>query len=138
MIDGVAGRPFSANTIPPWGGESEKVKEKIIRTSGDRYGADRKLVEEKLKRWLGEFESSSEGTERDVYDAQCSSCAKKTKVPFLPDGNRPTYCKACRKKMKNQEEIKVSLKEALNPSKDDKERDMNKLKEALREALKKK
>ncbi len=137
MINGVAGRPFSATTIPPWDGESEKVKDKIISASGERYGAQRKMVEEKLKRWLGEFQSSSSVADKEVYDAQCSSCGKKTKVPFLPDGNRPTYCKTCRKRMKAGEETKTSLKEALNLSKEEKGKEVNKLKEALHEALRK-
>ena len=29
------------------------------------------------------------------YDAVCSRCGKATKVSFLPDGQRPVYCKDC-------------------------------------------
>ncbi len=137
MINGVSGRPFSAVTIPPWEGEDEKMKNKIISISGERYGSDRKTVEEKLKRWLGEFESVQRDTGKEVYDAVCSMCGKKTKVPFVPDGKRPTYCKACRKKIKTNNQKSVSLKEALSEGKEEKSR-INKLKEALKEALNKK
>ena len=132
MIDGVAGRPFSATTIPPWEGESEKVRDKIINASIERYAVEKNKVEEKLKRWLGDFQTPVIEATKSVYDAQCSQCGKKTKVPFAPDGERPTYCKTCRKKLKSQKS--VSLKEALNPP----EKGINKLKEALREALGKK
>ncbi|MBI2121290.1 MAG: hypothetical protein HYU05_01170 [Candidatus Wildermuthbacteria bacterium] len=39
----------------------------------------------------------------------CATCRKETKVVFLPDGKRPVYCKACRKKMKSAETQEVSL-----------------------------
>lgn len=146
MIDGVAGRPFSATTIPPWEGESDQVRDKIIRASLERHATERSVVEEKLKRWLGEFQASSMEAVKDVYDAQCSGCGKKTKVPFIPDGTRPTYCKTCRKKPK--EEKAKSLKEALTPEDKgpslkealapEEEKGISKLKKALRDALGKK
>ena len=48
MIDGLAGRPFSAETLPPFPKEEKSFKEKIIKVSRERYGTPRKGVEEKL------------------------------------------------------------------------------------------
>ncbi len=137
MINGVSGRPFSAVTIPPLEGADPEIGKKIERASGERYGSDRKEVEEKIKRWLGEFETDISLSDKAVYDAQCSNCSKKTKVPFLPDGNRPVYCKTCREKVKKEGETKTSLREALDLSPKSKERDTSKLKQALKDILKK-
>ena len=32
---------------------------------------------------------------REWHDVTCSECGKECKVPFLPDGNRPVYCREC-------------------------------------------
>jgi len=102
MIDGVAGRPFSAETLAPFPGPDVSNKEKIIKVSRERYGTPRKEVEEKITRWSGFFETPAgpaQSAEAPVlYDADCSSCNKPTKVVFPPDGKRPVYCKSCLKK----------------------------------------
>ncbi len=163
MIDGIAGEPFSAQTMPPIEPPEKSISEKVIKVSGERYATDRKRVEAKLSKWLGEFQEAAEPKksikdkkEQVLYDAECSSCGKKTKVPFAPDGTRPTYCKSCRNKPKeekekrkeeqiNQEETSreeksVSLKEALKEAKEEEkeQRKPGSLKEALQNALKKK
>jgi len=51
MIDGVASRPFSAETLPLPPKKEPSNKEKIIRVSRERYGTPRKTVEEKIERW---------------------------------------------------------------------------------------
>lgn len=53
MIDGVAGHPFSAETLPPPIPLEESNREKIIRASRERYGIKREIVEEKISRWAG-------------------------------------------------------------------------------------
>jgi CxxC-x17-CxxC domain-containing protein len=30
-----------------------------------------------------------------MFDAVCTNCKKRIKVPFKPDPNRPVYCKDC-------------------------------------------
>lgn len=151
MIDGVSGKPFSAETLPPPKPPVDSEKEKIVRVSRERYAVPRETIEEKLNRWLGEFEETA-GTKVDLYDAKCSNCGKKTKVPFIPDGSRPTYCRDCRKKIeeieKKKEDKKTktkkekkkdkktkgkSLKEALQS--ESKEKEDSDLKKALRQAL---
>jgi len=107
MIDGLAGRPFSAQTLPPTEKPTKSNKEKIIKVSRERYGTSRKVVEDKIARWSKVLEipqvavSSSRPTQA-LYDAKCSLCGKWTKVIFPPDGVRPVYCKSCLAKIKNQ------------------------------------
>src|SRR3989344_4108064 len=53
MIDGVAGRPFSAMTLAPFPAPEKSNREKIIKVSRERYGASRQKVEEKIAKWTG-------------------------------------------------------------------------------------
>ncbi len=149
MIDGISGPPFSAKTIPPFEAEDGEMAAKVIRASGERYGRDRKKVEEKLSRWLEDFkEKEIEQKQEELYDAVCSECGKKTKVPFVPDSNRLTYCKTCRKKIKTKEEPakeeskkkESSFRDAINQAKEQEQKtgSVNKLKDALKNAFRKK
>ena len=118
MIDGIAGRPFSAETLPPMAKPEKSSREKIIKVSRERYGTSRQVVEEKIRRWMGtlEFPATSQPVSPVLYDVKCSLCGKDTKVVFSPDGVRPVYCKPCRKKMEKEKEQRergiISLKEA--------------------------
>jgi CxxC-x17-CxxC domain-containing protein len=160
MIDGISGAPFSARTLPPLQVE-EDMADKAIRASRERYGRERAKVEEKLSRWLQDFEIKKEEQKpfqqdqnnQELYDAICSSCGKKTKVPFLPDESRPTYCKSCRKKgaldkkpkqekekeKEKKEEKKNSFRDAINQVKkqEEKKGSVNKLREAIKNAFQK-
>jgi len=117
MIDGLAGRPFSAKTLPPFPKPEQSFKDKIIKVSRERYGTERKIVEEKISRWTGMTETTAPFAlpvipATQLYDAQCMLCGKWTKVVFQPDGKRPVYCKSCLKKLereKRQESAKDSL-----------------------------
>ena len=112
MIDGIANRPFSAQTLAPLIASDQQNREKIINASRERYGTDRKIVDEKIIRWSGMSESpdrsnrpnSSLPLTSGLYDARCSLCAKWTKLIFPPDGKRPVYCKSCLKKKTKTEE----------------------------------
>jgi len=124
MIDGVAGRPFSAETLPPQPLLEKSSKEKIIKVSRERYGTAKQTIEDKISRWLGKsiLTAPLAVASSVLYDAQCSLCGKWTKVVFPPDGTRPIYCKTCRKKIEkgeNTESIQevesqpISLEEAV-------------------------
>lgn len=104
MIDGVAGRPFSAETLPPFSKLEQSNKEKIIKVSREKYSTPRKIIEEKISRWTGVLKLPEESTPAPpvLYDAQCASCGKWTKVIFPPDGTRPVYCKSCLKKIERE------------------------------------
>jgi CxxC-x17-CxxC domain-containing protein len=121
MIDGLAGKPFSATTLPPLPEMEKSHKEKIIQVSREKYSNPRKVVEEKIAKWTTEgaaqgaetIPSPSQTPQVTMYDARCSLCGKDTKVVFQPDGVRPVYCKPCRKKL---EEEKSSSTPSPTPS----------------------
>ena len=124
MIDGLAGRPFSAETLSPFPKPEKSNEEKIIKVSRERYGTPRKIVEDKISRWSGVMEFKSPQKEISnpsvLYDARCNLCGKETKVVFLPDGKRPVYCKSCRRKIerakteqKKEDILPLTLEEAL-------------------------
>lgn len=52
MIDGVASRPFSAQTLPPIGSVTDSA-EKVVRVSRERYAVAREKIEDKIMRWSG-------------------------------------------------------------------------------------
>jgi len=105
MIDGLAGRPFSAQTMPPFPVPKEFFVDKIIQASRERYTIARQIVEEKISIWTGDLSTTSisaapqQSAGPTLFDARCSMCGKDTKVVFQPDGKRPVYCKPCRKKL---------------------------------------
>jgi len=164
MVDGVAGRPFSAETLSPFKKPKESSREEIIKASRERYSTSRMVIEEKIAKWTGNYVLQERQPQHKVelYDARCQRCGKLIKVPFKPDPQRPIYCKTCLKKIEeerekgiNKEEDKiktVSLEDLLSkkpvsfskknkevektiPKKEKKETDKEKLKEALRESL---
>ncbi len=107
MIDGLASRPFSAQTLPPVPKPEKSNREKIINASRERYSTSRKVVEDKISRWTGANEMSNAPLppkEPMLYDAQCANCKKWTKVVFKPDGKRPVYCKNCLKEVQRDRE----------------------------------
>lgn len=135
MIDGLAGRPFSAVTLPPFPKGEVSYKERIIKASRERYGTERKIVEERIAKWAGVWMAKPAPVplqQRTLYDARCSICGKDTKVVFQPDGKRPIYCKSCRKKLAKERESKENESSARR-----KEISLGELREALSEALKK-
>ncbi len=116
MVDGVAGRPFSAQTLPPFEKPEKSHKEKIIKVSREKYGTRRKIIEEKISRWTGLLESpeASLAVTQVLYDAQCFLCGKWTKIIFPPDGKRPVYCKTCLKKMEKERGEQEKISEPLS------------------------
>jgi CxxC-x17-CxxC domain-containing protein len=155
MIDGLAGRSFSAETLPPISQPEKSVKEKIIKVSRERYGTPRRVVEEKISRWTGVFKTPETASFPPpaapvLYDARCSLCGKETKVIFPPDQRRPIYCKSCLKKREGEKNpqrppLGIPMKEALSvspipfsvPKKETKEKPKPKRKEVNLEELKK-
>jgi len=136
MIDGLAGRPFSATTLPPIPAPEKSNRESIIKVSRERYSTPRAEVEEKISKWTGAMEQAGPAPVSGMpvlYDAKCSLCGKDTKVTFKPDGVRPVYCKSCRKKMEKPASPAGGQKEEGN-QKDGKKPEKNgmvSLKEAM-------
>ncbi|KKT17404.1 MAG: hypothetical protein A2654_02505 [Candidatus Nealsonbacteria bacterium RIFCSPHIGHO2_01_FULL_43_31] len=110
MIDGLAGRPFSAQTMPPFPIPEQSSVDQIIQASRERYSISRQIVEEKISIWTGDLSTASikaapaQNAGPTLYDARCSMCGKDTKVVFQPDGKRPVYCKPCRKKLMEKQQ----------------------------------
>ncbi|MBU1046064.1 type IV secretory system conjugative DNA transfer family protein [Patescibacteria group bacterium] len=143
MIDGIAGRPFSAMTLPPIGKIENSFRNEIIDFSRKKYALSRKTVEDCISEWS----KGSEGGEA------LKNKGKKNKRRNSGSNfnNRP----ALRESPKTTEEttpaVSISLKEALgkepipfspprNKNNNEKERikkeiDVSALKGALEEAL---
>ncbi len=110
LIDGIAGRPFSAKTLLPMVKSESSSREKIISVSRERYSTPRKIVEEKISRWTGVLEQTESAQKIEqtlLHDARCSNCGKDIKVVFEPDPKRPIYCKSCLKKIKTGDREKI-------------------------------
>jgi CxxC-x17-CxxC domain-containing protein len=152
MIDGLASRAFSAQTLGPTLKPEKSNRENIIRVSRERYSTSRQSVEDKISRWTGVAEmkpvvpaSSKAAFEAAaLYDALCSSCQKWTKVVFKPDGKRPVYCKNCLKKVQRERQATpstVSLQDLTKLSKPKeksapvKTPEIGQVREAIKEAL---
>jgi CxxC-x17-CxxC domain-containing protein len=129
MIDGVASRAFSAQTLAPSPIPEKSFEDKIIKLSRERYTISRKAVEEKIARWSESVETEEEAKK---FEAICSDCGKKTKVAFKPDGIRPVYCSSClqkeREKKPNAQPIKKQKPEI----------DLVGIREAIKKAVEKK
>ena len=110
MIDGMAGRPFSAITLEPSPTPDPVYTEKIIKASQERYGTPKSIVEEKITEWAGFLMAAKPSTKEQpsstLYDATCKNCGKPTKVIFPPDGVRPVYCKICLKQVKKESDTR--------------------------------
>lgn len=48
--------------------------------------------------------------EKELFDALCETCGDQIKVPFKPDGKRPTFCKDCLKDFQRMQ-AKAKLKQ---------------------------
>jgi CxxC-x17-CxxC domain-containing protein len=43
----------------------------------------------------GSSRGSSYGSDRETFEAVCSTCGKVASLPFQPSGDRPVYCRNC-------------------------------------------
>ncbi len=111
MIDGMASKPFSANTLPPFSKAEKSHREKIIGVSQERYATKRSNVEQKIAKWSGVMMGEAAYKEKEgdkkarvevvqLYEDVCWQCGKKTQVKFIPDGKRPIYCPECLQKIR--------------------------------------
>ncbi|HTW96471.1 MAG TPA: CxxC-x17-CxxC domain-containing protein [Candidatus Methylomirabilis sp.] len=69
-----------------------------ISASKSETAATRPTVVSPVRTERGEELKKSGG----LFDAQCASCGKGTKVPFQPDPTRPVYCKDCLSELKKK------------------------------------
>lgn len=104
MVDGIASRPFSSSTLPPFGIKASSVTaEKIIESSRKRYARPRGIVEKEIAEWSGMMGvPGGQGAAPSgvKYQVNCSLCGKPAAVPFEPELGRPVYCSDCLNKIK--------------------------------------
>lgn len=104
MVDGVASRPFSASTLPPFHGPRTSADpDRIIERSRKKYARPRWQVEQEIYKWSGM------GDAPETHVVTCSMCGNETNVPFEPEEGRPVYCQDCLKKIKSGEARPVRL-----------------------------
>lgn len=91
----------------------DKIEEKNIEKEVSYYQPESKSIEfveeekkpeaaisEEIKTGMEEANPPKEETEKrnkNLYDAECDTCGVAIKIPFRPDGERPTFCKDCLK-----------------------------------------
>ncbi|HBI17234.1 MAG TPA: hypothetical protein DDY52_03780 [Candidatus Moranbacteria bacterium] len=78
----------------------EKIlaQEKVIREIKEERAAE--VVEPKKEEQVIPREAVSTPPmqkEKVLFDAECDTCGLEIKIPFKPDGERPTFCKDCLK-----------------------------------------
>lgn len=114
LVDGIASRPFSAHTLPPFKTPPDAVTvDEIIAMSRKLYARSRETVEAEISRWTGSMggmmgEEAEESVRRTAalktpqgkFPAVCSNCGKDTMVTFKPTPGKPVYCSECFEKVK--------------------------------------
>lgn len=112
MVDGVASRPFSASTLPPFHGPAaSSPRDEIVQSSRKRYARPGWIVEKEINEWSGM--GGGEGGSAEGFSVLCSSCGNETTVPFEPEEGRPVYCQDCLQKIKKGEMRPVRISAAL-------------------------
>ena len=107
MVSGVASRPFSAITLPPFRVKgATTTRDEVIKESRKRYTRPRAVVEDEINKWTGmamqsldDARKKAEGTGVQ-FQVACSVCGKQTNVSFEPTPGRPIYCRECLAKIK--------------------------------------
>ena len=123
MIDGMASRAFSAETLPPISPTEVSQRAAIIDLSRQKYATPRVKVEELIM--SNALEGSVSGAiktsetvqgedvakrggqfisddENKMFDARCAICGKAIQVPFKPDPKKLCYCKEHLEMIKNK------------------------------------
>lgn len=86
MIDGVSGDAFSARALPPVDlSDTEGNEGTIIRTSRERYGEKREVVEEKVARWSGFLDEKSKAK---IQELAFREATRQAPVAHVPSENR--------------------------------------------------
>ena len=111
MIDGVASAPFSAQTLQPFTVPQINYCENIIKVSRERYGNDKKKVEEKIARWSVIVETKKVfGKERNKNPMHF----RQQKTISLKEAMKKDPISLSKKKEPKVDNVKNAIKEALN------------------------
>jgi CxxC-x17-CxxC domain-containing protein len=139
MIDGVASRAFSAETLPPITPTEPSQKAAIIDFSRNKYATSRVEVEKlissgTIENIAAEIKKISENIinednnrrtilnetneTKKMFDARCAICGKAIQVPFKPDPRKLTYCKEHLEMIKNKPLPTGQFHQEPHPSED--------------------
>lgn len=79
--------------------QKEKMLEKAVFTKDSAVAESKDMKSEKQKPAVEDAEEAFIASQpvRDTFDAKCDTCGIDIKIPFKPDGKRPTFCKECLK-----------------------------------------
>ena len=117
MIDGVASRAFSAETLPPYEIPIESFSDVIIENSRNKYAMPRSLVEKKIsEEWLAEADIEEKATRRS--EKPLEEVLRPQGLPVA--GQEPVF--------RRKEQF---------PKREKKSVDINDLKEAIKQSLEK-
>lgn len=83
MIDGVASRPFSAETLGAIGFPTNS-SEKVIRVSRERYATAREKIEDKIMRWSGLVPGMTDEDDENGDGVPVTPVPEKPKAPPAP------------------------------------------------------
>ncbi len=114
MVNGVTSRPFSSSTLAPFRvPSSTSTAEQVISESRKRYARPQWMIEGEINEWAQASSSATSGF--GEFEAVCSNCSKKTRVPFEPQEGRPVYCQECLAKVKSGEITPVRVSAVPRP-----------------------
>jgi len=109
MIDGIAGRPFSATTLPALPKPEENHKEEIIKYSRQRYAQERSIIENQISQWVGTLDENAAKREvGKVRAISLSQIMKNAPIPFSPNKKKDKE-----KKTPDINEVNEALDKAL-------------------------
>lgn len=123
MIDGVTSQPFSALTLPPIA-QRTGSEAKVIEQSRERFGGNRKMIEEHVMTWSGfdpnvnvadvlakvATEKKEAKKARFAHEYTCARCGKLFSLPVELDKSRPVYCDDCHAIMVEERKNKGSVR----------------------------
>ncbi len=130
MINGVGSSPFSAVTLPPIIQTSDSMKDRIIKSSRDKYACSREKVEAEINIWFEpviKFTAKSEA-KTEKPEIKKTFQPVQTSLPTIPKTNPPPKAfplKVLKNKAKevnkNKDELKAFLGEIMTNKKSKKD-----------------
>ncbi len=107
MIDGVAGRPFSAVTLPPFPKPKVSYRKEIIEFSRRTYGRKREIVEQEISKWSEPVKKISGPKKQE--EISLKEILAKPSIPFTPPKKKftPKPSQKAKKEPKLEELSKI-------------------------------
>ncbi|MCD6429538.1 type IV secretion system DNA-binding domain-containing protein [bacterium] len=141
MIDGIAGRPFSAQTLPPFPKPERNYRQEIIEFSRKQYGVPREMVEARIAEWSApvrsEIRSRPQRQRQEPKTPMISlkEALKKPPIPFVGKSRKNNIPEKKEKKPPKIEELREILEKAIEEK--EKKKKAEKPAESQKEKVKK-